>query len=80
MWGKRNCPSLETSVSNVGLGLTTPEFSIQNLYYLVAIRGFAKLKKLKKNPWIELTPPTHPPHPNFFFLKPITDMDRTLNS
>ena len=25
-------------------------------------------------------PPTHPPHPNFFFWKHITDMDRTLKS
>ena len=45
------------------------------------IRGFAKLKKIKKT--LDRAHPTDPPtsHPNVFFVwKPITDMDRTLKS
>ena len=36
---------------------------------VTAFRGFAKLKKIQKKTWIELTPPSHP-HPNFLFGNP----------
>ena len=43
------------------------------------IRGFAKLKKMPKIPkQLDRAHPTSPP--NLVFLKPITDMDRTLKS
>ena len=48
-----------------------------------ALRGFAKLKKFKKSKKkLDRAQPTHPPpYPNiFFFLKPISDMARTLKS
>ena len=46
---------------------------------LTLVRGFAKLKKFPKK--LDRTHPTHPPPiQTFFYRKPITDMDRTLNS
>ena len=46
---------------------------------VVALRGFAKLKKIQNK--LDRAHPTHPPSTQTsFFYKPITDMDRTLKS
>ena len=54
--------------------------AIQQTGYLFTrwpAKGLCKVKKIPKITWRELTPPTHP---NFFFWKPITHIDSTLES
>ena len=68
-------PSRSKSQNSERIYLTEKCKSMYSNYHW--FRGFAKVntfQKSTKKTWIELT------HPNFFFWKPITDMDRTLKS
>ena len=60
------------------IGLNCFELICLSCIFFKLFRGFAKLNKIQKNGYSSPHPPTHPL--SKFCLKPITAMERTLNS